>query len=152
MKLFLLCLLIPILTFSQLRGKVINVKDGDTVVVLDSYKEQHIVRVADIDCPEYKQLYSNLAKNFTSDQVFSKEVFIEIRGKDRYGRTIGLVFYDDNKNLSRELLKKGLAWHYVRYSESPNFSNFEAVARATKIGLWQDNNPVPPWDWRRKKH
>ena len=68
--------------------------------------------------------------------------------KDRYGRSIGWV-YCDGKNLNQELLKAGLAWHFRRYSKDEKLQVLENQARAEKVGLWKDSNPLPPWDWRR---
>ena len=38
-----------------LAGTVVSVVDGDTLVVQDSAKKRHVVRLADIDAPERKQ-------------------------------------------------------------------------------------------------
>lgn len=109
MKLLIFLLLIPLCTFSQIKGKVIAVKDGDTIVILDKDNNTTTVRVADIDCPEHKQPFSKKAKQFVSNEIFKKQVTIYSNKEDRYGRIIGTVVYE-NKNLSIELLKKGLAW------------------------------------------
>ncbi|MEM9687598.1 MAG: nuclease, partial [Bacteroidota bacterium] len=58
-------------------GKVIKVKDGDTVVILDKNNTQHTIRVADVDCPERGQPFSNVAKWFVSDEVFGKVVVVK---------------------------------------------------------------------------
>lgn len=135
--------------FSQ-TGKVIKVKDGDTVVILDDNNIQHTIRVADIDCPEKGQPFSNNAKTFVSNEIFGKYVFIKSKGLDRYGRTIGFVLYE-NKNLSLELLKRGLAWHYSTYSNNKQMAHLEKVARLRKKGLWVDKNPIKPSLWRKYK-
>ncbi len=135
---------------AQLKGKVIAVKDGDTIVVLDSLNIQHTIRIADIDCPEKLQEFGKKAKWFVSKEIFSSFVEVIEKGKDRYGRTIGYVFYK-NKNLSEELLKKGLAWHYKKYSDSANFQKLENIARENKIGLWSMPNPIAPWKFRKTK-
>ncbi|WP_418508912.1 thermonuclease family protein [Corallibacter sp.] len=109
------------------------------------------VRVANIDCPERKQPFSKRAKQFTSQQVFDKEVKLEFLKKDRYGRHIGNVIYNDSLSLSKELLKNGLAWHYVKYSNDSTLQVLEDYARLNKVGLWQDSNAVPPWEWRSTK-
>lgn len=150
-KLFTVLFFIPLLLISQITGKVVKIKDGDTVVILDDDKVQHTIRVADIDTPEYKQPFSMVAKQFTSDEIFGKDVYIESKGKDRYNRTIGFILYGQGKNLSAELIKAGLAWHYVRYSTSPSFQELENTARKDKIGLWGDPEPVAPWEWRKNK-
>ena len=143
--------LAPILTFAQIKVKVVKVKDGDTVVILDKDLKEHTIRVADIDCPEYAQPYSRVAKEFTSDEIYFREVEIISKGQDRYGRTIGFIHYGNGLDLSKELLKNGYAWHYKRYSKDKDLAALEAIAREHKLGLWKDKSPVPPWEWRRKK-
>ena len=105
------------------------------------------IRLASIDCPERKQPFSAVATKFTSDAIFGRQVTVLVDSKDRYGRSIGWVYYDD-KNLNEELLKAGLAWHFRRYSKDEKLQALEDEARANKVGLWQDTNPIPPWDWR----
>tara|TARA_R110000868_G_scaffold410679_2_gene699706 strand:- start:981 stop:1442 length:462 start_codon:yes stop_codon:yes gene_type:complete len=140
-------LIAPLFLFSQ-SGVVVSIKDGDTMVILDSLKVQHTIRVADIDCPEKGQPFSEKAKDFVSDQVFGKFVTIKPKSIDHYGRVIGFVLYDD-KNLSLELLKHGFAWHYSYYSNDQEMAELEIYARNNKIGLWIDPNPINPYKWRR---
>lgn len=150
-KLFgILLFLLPVLVYSQ-EGKVIKVKDGDTVVILDNTHRQHTIRVADIDCPEYGQPFSEKARQFTSGEVYGKTVQVKEKNKDRYGRTVGYIWYDGNKNLSLELLKAGLAWHYKYYSNDAEMDRLEAEARRNRVGLWADQNPVNPYEWRKGK-
>lgn len=130
-------------------GKVVGIKDGDTIEVLYEGKSQTI-RLVDIDCPEKKQAFGTKAKQFTSDFCFNKEVRVESNGKrDRYKRILGTVFAD-NKNLNEELVKAGLAWHYKKYSDKQTYANLENTARENRIGLWADINPTPPWNYRKK--
>lgn len=145
---FCIILLSGISVFCQ-TGKVVKVKDGDTIVVLDADNVQHTIRLADIDCPEYKQPYSKVAKQFVSDEIFMANVEIVSKGIDRYGRTIGFVMYGNGKDLSRELLINGLAWHYIKYSDSLTFTYLEKMAREGGRGIWADKNAVAPWEWRK---
>lgn len=132
-------------------AKVIGVKDGDTVVLLIEGKPQ-TVRLAHIDTPEKNQPFGYKAKQFVSGFCFGKEVEAVIAGKpDRNGRWIAEIFYR-NQNLNKELLRKGLAWHFKRYSRNSNYAQLETDARKKKIGLWQDKNPVEPWNWRKFRH
>lgn len=137
----------------DINGKIVGITDGDTVKLLTQHKTLIKVRVANIDCPERKQPYSTKAKQFTSDQVFEKHVNLEYLKTDRYGRYICNIIYDDTLNLSKELLKNGLAWHYIKYSKDSTLQSLEDKAKKDKIGLWQDKNAIPPWEWRdiRKK-
>lgn len=135
--------------YSQ-QGTVIKVKDGDTIVILDDKKQTHTIRIANIDCPEKGQPFSKVAKDFVSNEIFGQPVYVEYLKTDRYGRTIGNVFYDD-KSLSEELLKSGLAWHYSYYSKDKKLASLELEARKKEIGLWSEKNPINPYDWRRRK-
>jgi micrococcal nuclease len=106
------------------------------------------VRLEGVDCPESHQDYGTKAKQFTSDLVFGKEVKVVAKEKDRYGRTVGTVFVDE-QNLNLSLVKAGLAWHYKQYSKDETLAQAETDARAAKIGLWSVPDPTPPWDFRR---
>ncbi|MFP4846084.1 thermonuclease family protein [Winogradskyella sp. PE311] len=134
-----------------IKGKVTAITDGDTFKLLKKDSTLIRVRLANIDCPERKQPFSKKAKQFTSEAVFGKIIRIEVLKKDRYGRFIANVFYDDNKNLSKELLKAGYAWHFVKYSEDKTLQLLEDKASQDKIGLWQDPNAIAPWEWRSNK-
>ncbi len=97
-------------------GKVIAVKDGDSLVVLRD-KEQVEIRLLDIDCPELAQAFGRQAKKQTSDLCFGKTVIVKANGKDRYDRTLAHVILPDGKELNRELVQAGLAWWYRKYSD-----------------------------------
>lgn len=133
--------------------KVIGVKDGDTIVVLVEGKP-FTIRLSDIDCPEKKQPFGKRAKLFTSTLCFGKEVKLKGDKYDRYKRLIAEVILPNGKILNKELVKSGLAWHFKKYSKNEEYANLELEARASKIGLWSEENPIAPWEWRhlrRKK-
>lgn len=134
-------------------GKVVAITDGDTFKLLTKDSTLIKVRLANIDCPELKQPFSKRAKQFVSDAIFSKIVTLNVLKKDRYRRYISNVIYDDSLSLSHELVRNGLAWHYKKYSKDSLLQAFEDNAKKNKVGLWQDKNAIPPWEWRdlRKK-
>jgi len=154
MKKILLTFLIfiPLLSVSQsLSAKVVGIKDGDTVIVLDSLNNQITLRLAEVDCPEKNQPFGTKAKQFTSDQVYLKTIKYVVTDTDRYGRSIAMIYYDsDNKYLSAEIIKAGMGWHYKRYSTSKELATFQENAKQNKIGLWIDNDPIEPSEFRRK--
>lgn len=125
--------------------------DGDTFKLLTPDSTIVKVRLANIDCPEKKQPYSQKAKDFTSQAIFGKMICIEVLKKDRYKRHIANVFYNDSLNLNNQLLINGLAWHYIKYSKDTELQKMEDKARKNKIGLWQEANAIPPWEWRDDK-
>lgn len=129
-------------------GKVVSVKDGDTIEVLYDGKAVRI-RLAHIDCPEKGQPFGNNAKQFASDQCFAMVVRVEqTDDPDRYGRLIAEVFQDD-RCLNKELVKAGLAWHFLKYSSDAEYARLEREARSGQTGLWSDPRRIAPWDWRK---
>ncbi len=133
-----------------LKAKVVGIKDGDTVVVLDSLNNQTTLRLAEVDTPEKSQPFGTKAKQFTSDQIYLKTIKYIVTDTDRYGRSIAMIYYDeDNKYLSAEIIKAGMGWHYKRYSTSKELALYEVEAKETKKGLWVDANPIEPSEWRK---
>ena len=135
-----------------IQGKVISVQDGDSITLLIDNQVQLKVRLEGIDCPERNQDFGTKAKQFTADLAFSKNVIVQKTGVDRYGRTLGYVILPDSAILNEELLKAGLAWHFVKYNSSTKLSQLESAAKSQKIGLWQMPYPIAPWDFRKNKN
>ena len=151
-KTLLLLILSSFFCFAQTTAKVIGIKDGDTVVVLLGDNIQKTIRLAEVDCPETGQPFGKNAKQFTSSQIFGKNIeFIET-DTDRYGRTIAKVYYNNGKYLSAEIIKNGFGWWYYRYSTNKGLNVLENEASRDKIGLWSDPNAIPPWEWRNLKN
>lgn len=136
---------------------MVSVADGDTVTVLVDGHDQYKIRVSGIDAPEKKQPFGQKAKERMSELVFDKDVAVEWHKKDRYGRTIGVVMVNGH-DAGLELLRAGLAWHYKQYQreqlpeDRERYSTAEEAARAARVGLWVEANPVPPWEWRHSRH
>jgi endonuclease YncB( thermonuclease family) len=131
-------------------GKVVRVRDGDSIVVLRGGVGIE-VRLDGVDCPELAQAFGRKAKSFTSAAAFGKGVRLVGKGKDRYGRELAEVFLPDGRSLNRELVLAGYAWWYRKYSNDRSLETLEQAARTARRGLWVDANPVPPWDFRESR-
>ena len=131
----------------QFTATVVGIHDGDTISVRTA-RETIRIRLEGIDCPEYRQPYSARAKRFTADLVYRKQVTVDGRGEDQYGRLLARVRVD-GVELNEALVRNGLAWHYQRGESDRALADAEKTARATRAGLWADPNPLPPWRWRR---
>ena len=135
-------------THADVRAKVVSVHDGDTLTVLVE-KRQVKVRLTDIDAPELRQPFGTRSRQSLADLCFGKIASLDVRGQDRYKRTIAQVTCD-GKDANAEQVRRGYAWTYTRYApaDSPLHS-IQHEARAAHRGLWADRAPVAPWDWRR---
>lgn len=143
-------------TAEILQGKVISISDGDTVTVLDSNNTAWKVRLMGIDAPEKHQAFGMKSKESLSDLIYGKSVSVEYHKTDRYGRTVGKIMVD-GVDANLEQVRAGLAWHYKQYQKEQSaedrvtYSLAEEQARVTRKGLWHDEAPMPPWDWRKQK-
>lgn len=147
---YLLLQLLISLTHAQLKGKVVAIADGDSFTLLDSSKKQIKVRLHGIDAPELKQDFGNVARKRISELIFGKHVLLQTTGKDRYGRTLAIVFHE-HKNINEILLSEGLAWHYKKYDQNLGWALIEQKAKEKKLGLWKDENAIEPWNFRITK-
>tara|TARA_R110000822_G_scaffold301108_1_gene424768 strand:+ start:832 stop:1275 length:444 start_codon:yes stop_codon:yes gene_type:complete len=147
MKTLLFTLLI--MTGNAFSAQVIGIADGDTLTVLEDNKPLKI-RLANIDAPEKKQAFGERSKQSLSELCFGKDAQYVTQTIDRYGRTVAVVTCD-GVQVNRAQVERGLAWTYTRYSKDSSLPAIEAEARANQTGLWSDENPVPPWEFRRKK-
>ena len=145
---------LPLAQAETLTGRVVRVTDGDTLVVLDVGKVQHKIRLQGIDAPERGQAFGTKSKGHLSDLVASKTVVVDYSDYDRYQRILGKVLLD-GEDVNLEQVEAGMAWHYKKYqgeqsvSDRVKYADAEREARRRKLGLWQDPNPVPPWDYRQ---
>ena len=133
------------------QGKVVRVHDGDTVTVL-SGGEMLKVRLYGVDAPESAQKGGADSRRFAADLASFQEVKLEVRDKDRYGRSVAIVRLPDGRTLNEELVRAGHAWVYPAYCNTARcayWQTLEAKAKDDRNGLWRDKNPVPPWQWRR---
>lgn len=134
---------------ADFNGKVIKVADGDTVTVLKG-KQQMRVRLASIDAPEKNQPYGTRSRQHLSDLVFGKTLRVEEQGRDRYGRTIG-VLHLQGADINRAMVSAGMAWAYTDYLNDRLMPLYELRARMARRGLWADNDPMAPWQFRREQ-
>lgn len=95
LRLFLLfTLLFAGFARAELVGQVVSILDGDTIDVL---VDRHPVRVrlAQIDAPEKHQAFGTRSRQALAQLVFRLPVRVVEKGRDRYGRVIGTVYFGD---------------------------------------------------------
>ncbi len=128
---------------------IARVLDGDTIHVGDTR-----VRLEGIDAPESAQTCSkatgeiwtcgHAATRAMQQMVEGRQVVCRNHGLEKYGRTLGTCFVD-GRDVNAEMVKLGLAWAFVRYSQV--YVVLEAQARAAHVGIWQ-GTAQPAWEYR----
>lgn len=130
----------------QLVGKVVDVHDGDTITVLVNTK-QYKVRLDGIDAPEAKQAFGEVSRKSLAAMVAGKDVTVTWTEKDHWGRTLGKVSAAGlDANLAQ--VKAGMAWHFTEYNKEQKYADAQTDAKAKKLGLWVDKEPMAPWEFR----
>jgi endonuclease YncB( thermonuclease family) len=103
-----------------------------------------------MDAPEIGQDFGQVARDALADQVFGKTVEVRDEGKDRYGRWIGHLSVN-GVDVNRQMIATGNAWHYAAYSKDQSLAALQDQARAQRLGLWAQPDPIPPWEFRATK-
>lgn len=135
-------------------GKVIGVADGDTLTLLDADKNRHRIRLDGIDAPERSQPFGQRARQSLASLAHGRIAQAHCGKVDRYGRAVCRVTVD-GVDVGLEQIRRGLAWHYVRYAgeqgaaDRTAYAQAERAARSSGTGLWSYRDPTPPWDFRR---
>ena len=146
-------------TAKNVSGRVMKVSDGDTVVIRPGdgglfYK----CRLYGIDAPEIPhefgpgQPYGEESAKALKKLILGQDVLIEIRDRDKYGREV-CVIRKDGTDMNLEMIRKGMAWAYRKYLKPPYASEYieaEKDAKDKGLGLWQQSNPEPPWEFRKR--
>jgi endonuclease YncB( thermonuclease family) len=136
-------------------GTVLSVHDGDTLT-LQIGAEQKKIRLAGIDAPELKQPFGPESRDALRQSVLNQAVNIDTTKQDRYGRAVGKVLLN-GEDVNLKQVSAGLAWVYTDYikelsvEDREQYRAAETAANDAHIGLWQDEEPVAPWTYRKTK-
>lgn len=155
----LISFLAPIISPAQTNsyyGHVVSVSDGDSITVLDRQLREHKIRLNGIDAPEAGQEFSQASRRHLAKLVFGREVLVIWQMTDRYERELAKIMVD-RMDINLEQLRAGMAWYFREYErdvpeeDRENFDAAEREARSERRGLWQQLNPLPPWEYRARK-
>lgn len=153
LSLLLSSIVSPVFASESFVGSVKKIIDGDSLLIVSDNKTIE-VRLYGIDCPEYKQPFSNVAKKMVQKKVNDREVLVQPEYYDKYERMVAIVHYGD-ETLNSELVRAGLAWvspYFCRKEICSAWLQMENSARESKRGLWREKQPIPPWQWKKMKH
>jgi endonuclease YncB( thermonuclease family) len=133
----------------EMQGKIISVFDGNTIELQTIDNEIFKFVFAGVDCPELEQDFGLEAKTYIEKLLSGKEVTVTIEGKDRLGNKVGMLKFK-GRDPRLELLARGLAWT-VEQNPNVSFEELKEIARKSGKGLWKQENPTPPWTYRRQQ-
>ena len=135
-----------------LSATVLSIGDGDTIRVRQSGRAV-TVRLACIDAPETAQSpHGQQARSYLQQRLpVGREVRLEVKTTDRYGRSVAEVISDININLA--LVEDGQAFAYRQYlsgCDAKEYLDAEYRASRRRYGVWQVEGGITrPWDFRK---
>ena len=128
-------------------AKVDRVSDGDTIVLMDRTR----IRLHGIDAPERDQPYGDIATAALKYMVGRSVYYVET-DTDRYGRMVATLYHSkDGYDINASMVCAGYAWWYERYAPDDRLlEGCQQEAREAPKGLCEEEDPMAPWDWRRR--
>lgn len=131
-----------------IKGTVMRVIDGDTLVVYRAGGARH-VRLAKIDAPEMRQPHGPEAKAALEALTLRREVTVDGKPNDKYGRMLGEVFVD-GLSVNQAMIRSGMAWAYRSASKPADraATALQDQAKASRLGLWS-KPAIEPGLWRK---
>jgi len=132
----------------QLPGRVLRVVDGDSLV-LDVRGSLYRIELADIDAPELNQPWGETAAARLHARLTG--MFVVVSGDATGPAMRGRVVFK-GRDVALDMLYDGLAWSTVAVDPQAAFPHpYNAAqhqAQDARRGLWSDEDPIPPWEWR----
>jgi endonuclease YncB( thermonuclease family) len=148
-------------TAQVLRARSLQVQDGDSFIARTSAGIRRTVRVSGIDAPERYQPHADQSRQNLRRLLADRDLDLHVSGTDQYGRAIAQVFTVDAAaepvDVGLAQIEAGMAWFFRRYQRDlprpsrRRYADAELGARKTSKGLWQEQDPEPPWDFRRRQ-
>jgi endonuclease YncB( thermonuclease family) len=132
------------------KGKVIAVIDGNTFKVRGDDNQVHNILLMGIDSPELGQEFGLEAKKYLQKLILGKTVTMNFTGEDSQGNPLVIVKINGSRDPRIELLKEGLAWT-TGINPPQYLEQYREMAQLRNKGLWQQNNPTPPWVYRQEQ-
>lgn len=177
-KIFILLILIPVLSANpivaqqspenvrkktnskpskviRVDAKVLAVEDGDRIKIAADDGSVYSLTLLGVDAPDEKQNYYKKAKKRLAELIDGKNV-TAIMHKTARDESIAVIYFG-GQDVGLRLIQDGLAWYFTGHgreqaaNEREKYSQAEAAARTTRLGLWEDKNPVAPWTFRGDK-
>ncbi|MEM8594396.1 MAG: thermonuclease family protein [Pseudomonadota bacterium] len=126
--------------------------DGDSVKVLYEGRD-YTLRLQGIDAPELDQPMGDEAHERLNAWVAYRRVTIQVLAQDRYKRWLVRMTHAE-RDVNLAMVEAGLAWCYVSHTQkhsafSQACERAEDSARSDRLGLWADEQPMKPSQWRK---
>ena len=144
------CFLSTDVQAASLFGKVIEVNSGDVLTIFNLNRPVR-VKLLGVDAPEMNQAFGDVAKKHLADLVLDKSVLVEYSGIASDSSLTGRVLLN-NSDIGAQMIRDGAAWfdtntNRLSTTDRDVYQQSEQAARNERRGLWQEENPIAPWEF-----
>ena len=131
-------------------ARVVGVTDGDTLTIEDEFGERDRVRLWGIDAPERDQPGGEPARAHCAAVALWQDVDVQEVARDKYARLLAVLVRPGRNgrpdwSINGNMVRMGHAWAYG----GRRWKGTEERARMEHRGFWKDEQPIPPWEWRK---
>ena len=120
-------------------GLVTYVTDGDTVYVRPLQGGKPVsIRVDGIDAPEICQKGGDASRDALSRRVLGRNVVIDGRSRDDYGRLLGKILLDGD-DVGERMVMEGHAWSYRYRGRGGPYAVQQRLAESARRGIFADS-------------
>ena len=133
-------------------ARVVAVTDGDTVTIEAPDGQRTRVRLWGIDAPERDQPGGEPARAHCLAIALWQNVDVQEVARDKYARLLAVLVRTGesgraNWSINGNMVRMGHAWAYG----SKRWKGSEARAQSEHRGLWRQEAPISPWEWRKQQ-
>ena len=129
-----------------------DVVDGEDIAVLS---QGHLVKVKliAVAAPDKNQTFAGIARQHLADLILNKYVVVRYSAL-RDGYIVGQVLFE-KMDVGAQMLRDGVGWYnksdetLLGELERRVYQGSQDAARGERRGLWQEESPVSPWDYRK---
>jgi hypothetical protein len=109
------------------------------------------VKLLGVDAPEMNQAFGDVARKHLADLVLDKSVLVEYSGIAADSSLTGRVLLND-ADVGAQMIRDGAAWfdtntNRLTATDRDIYRQSEQAARNERRGLWQEQNPIAPWEF-----
>ena len=131
---------------SDFIAKVVNITTGDRLSAITEEGKVCNIRLANIYAPRIGQHYWEESRDLLSRYAKNTKLIVKWRSRNRDGDIIGILFRDTTE-INLKIVRAGYAWFRGDPSAAIGYRQAEDLARSEFAGLWQDPNPIKPWEY-----
>jgi micrococcal nuclease len=134
-------------------GKVENIIDAGTLLLdLPDHNMKMTLQLYGVEPPEARQPCGMKAFALQKRKLLGKNVTVEIYEKTPSNQMISIVRYN-GRSINRDMIAEGWAWAVKTGLDAgidAELAAAEGEARKAHRGVWRQQNPEPPWEFRKR--